>query len=309
MIEIMEQMISKISSLAMEGMLFEVSATPKPGLVDRSNCGAHRDMDYFTFMSSAAALHDSFDTFVKLGVTYNKQPIKNLLNPLRIAGIEAENKMFTFTRGINTHKGMIFTLGMLCGCAGWSLGKMPFTFQNLCGLVSEMCAGICEKEFSNLNKKSELTKGERMFLEYGCTGVRGEVEQGYPTVTQIALPIYQKFYEEKNDINDVLVQTLLHLIAKTCDTNIASRHDMDTCIFAQNCAKEVLRLGGIKTVEGKLAIEKMDEVFIKDYISPGGCADLLAVTHFLYQIEHTDLLKYNVVIENLDVERCLWNYR
>ena len=45
---------NKIAAFAVEGMLYEVTATPKPGLVDRANNGAHYDMDYFTFMSSAA---------------------------------------------------------------------------------------------------------------------------------------------------------------------------------------------------------------------------------------------------------------
>ena len=72
--DVMEIILNKISSLAMEGILFEVSATPKPGLVDRNNAGAHKDMDYFTFMSSAAALHDTFDIFVRLGWSIEMNP-------------------------------------------------------------------------------------------------------------------------------------------------------------------------------------------------------------------------------------------
>lgn len=107
--DVMEIILNKISSLAMEGILFEVSATPKPGLVDRNNAGAHKDMDYFTFMSSAAALHDTFDIFVRLGWEYRNEPIESLLQSLRCVGVKAEHRMFAFTNGVNTHKGMIFT--------------------------------------------------------------------------------------------------------------------------------------------------------------------------------------------------------
>lgn len=293
--DVMEIILNKISSLAMEGILFEVSATPKPGLVDRNNAGAHKDMDYFTFMSSAAALHDTFDIFVRLGWEYRNEPIESLLQSLRCVGVKAEHRMFAFTNGVNTHKGMIFTLGILCGCAGWAIGKMPLSTVNLSRLAARMCKGICMREYTDLEHKTTLTKGERMYLKYGCTGVRGEVEQGYPTVIQI-LPIYSKLRSVDICINDALVQTLLHLIADTCDTNILSRHDMQTALFARQCAKEALRLGGIFTEQGKESIENMDQVFIERYISPGGCADLLAVTHFIYSIENSELLKYNILI-------------
>ncbi len=291
-----EQICDKIAAFAVESMLFEVSATPKPGLVDRNNAGAHHDMDYFTFMSSAAALHESFDEFVWLGWQYQSHTIQELLPALRKSGKIAEQKMFTFTKGINTHKGMIFTLGILCGCAGWLIGKKILNFENLSALTIEMCQGICEKEYAGLEQKFELTKGERMYLQYGCTGVRGEVENGYQTINQFSLPIYTKLRKDGTDVNDSLVQTLLHLIAGTCDTNILSRHDMNTALYVKAYAEKVLRLGGIFTAEGKAAIEEMDQDFIENYISPGGCADLLAVTHFLYSLEQYSLFNKHFVL-------------
>lgn len=295
--DLRDEIINKIAALAMEAMLFEVSATPKPGLVDRSNCGAHKDMDYFTFMSSAAALHDSFDKMVRIGWEHRDEDLSQILQPLRNTGIEAEKKMFQFTKNVNTHKGMIFTLGILAGCAGWAINKMPLTYENLSRLSSKLCAGMCEKEYSNLDKKEHLTKGERMYLAYGITGARGEVEHGYKTVGNCSLPVYRKLRDEGVDVNSALVQTLLNLVAYTCDTNIISRHDEQTASFARDCAKQVLKKGGMFTKEGRKAIENMDKVFIEQYISPGGCADLLAVTHFIYSMETTEFIKYNVHIK------------
>lgn len=290
-------MLNKIASLAVEGMLYEVSATPKPGLVDRSNSGAHKDMDYFTFLSSAAALHDAFDVFVRTGWQYRNSSLGNLLEALREAGKKAEFQMFSFTHGVNTHKGMIFTLGILCGCAGWLLGKKPLTFEHLSACSAEMCKGICENDYAGLEKKEHLTKGERMYLEYGCTGVRGEVENGYPTIRNYSLPYYTELKETGVSNNDALVQTLLYLIAETCDTNILSRHDKAMLEHCQVYAKKVLNLGGIFTDKGKQELLKMDEDFIENYASPGGCADLLAVTHFVYSLEHAEVMKYNFIME------------
>ncbi len=212
-----DEMINKIASYAMEGMLFEVSATPKPGLVDRNNCGAHKDMDYFTFMSSAASLHATFENLVRAGWENRNRPIKELLSYMRSEGIDAEKKMFSFTKGVNTHKGMIFTLGMLCGCAGWALEKneLDLNYDVLSILVSEMCEGICAREFKEIENKENLTKGERMYVKYGCTGARGEVEGGFATVGEISLPQYRKLRDGGISVNDALVQTLLYLIAKT----------------------------------------------------------------------------------------------
>ncbi len=284
-----EEMMNKIASYAMEGMLFEVSATPKPGLVDRNNCGAHKDMDYFTFMSSAASLHATFENLVRLGWENREKPIRELLPYMRAEGVDAERKMFAFTKGVNTHKGMIFTLGMLCGCCGWALEKETLNYEVLSELVSEMCAGICAREFAGIEKKTNLTKGEKMYVKYGCTGARGEVESGFATVGSISLPKYRQFRDGGISVNDALVQTLLYLIAETVDTNIISRHDMETAQLAMKLAKDALELGGIFTADGRKAILDMDITFIEKYISPGGCADLLAVTHFLYSIEHLEI--------------------
>lgn len=297
-----EKMINKIASLAMESMLYEVSATPKPGLVDRNNCGAHYDMDYFTFMSSAASLHASFDEMIRLGFKYRNYPIQELFIFLRESGKKAEDKMFLFTKGVNTHKGMIFTLGILCGCAGWMLGKEKFECMRICEYASQMCRGICDKEYRDLDKKSHLTKGEKMYLAYGCKGVRGEVESGYQTVQNVSLPVYQKMREAGHNINDSLVQTLLALIAHTEDTNIISRHDRAVAQYARQYAGFALEKGGVLTDEGKRIIIEMDNHFIQKYISPGGCADLLAVTHFLYSLEKSGLINNYIIVDAMIIK-------
>ena len=275
-----------IGALAVEAMLYEVSATPKPGLVDRRNNGAHGDMDFFTFMSSAAALRKHFDGFAAIGQDNGGEPIEALLPHLQGAGLLAEKDMFRMTGGVNTHKGMIFSLGILTGTAGWALSRgEPLTAEHLCDLAAAMCKGLCARVYAKAGERVGRTKGEAMYFKYGVTGARGEAEGGFPTVRKIALPAYRELRAEGLGINGVLVETLLHIMAKSVDTNILGRHDMETMGYVQDSAAAALKKGGVRTVEGREAIDAMDGEFIRRWISPGGCADLLAITHFLYEIE------------------------
>ena len=274
-------------------MLCEVAATPKPGLVDRVNCGAHRDMDFFTFMASAAALHSAFDDMTQAGYSARGASSPCAVWPaLRAAGREAEARMFEATHGVNTHKGEIFSLGLLCGCAGWLAGQgEALSAENLTALAAEMCRGLCERELAPLREGEDQTKGEQMYLRYGCTGIRGEAESGFRTVREISLPVFRELMAGGTSVNDALVQTLLHLIAGTADTNILSRHDMETAEYARARARGVIDLGGVLTAEGRAGTEVMDRDFIARNISPGGCSDLLAVTYFLFRMEAQEAKK------------------
>ena len=281
-----KRMIDRIGACAVEAMLYEVSATPKPGLVDRANNGAHHDMDFFTFMSSAAALRGSFDAFARIGVQHQAGPLHEMLPALQQAGRTAEQQMFALTQGVNTHKGMIFSLGMLAGAAGRLAAQgETLTAEKLCRSVAALCTGITAAAYAGIREQGQLTKGEAMYLKYGVTGVRGEVENGFPTVRRAGLPVCRELREKGLAINDVLVGTLIALIAENQDTNILGRHDLETLQAVQQEAKDVLALGSVGTEAGRRAICRMDEEFIERYISPGGSADLVAVTHFLYEME------------------------
>ncbi len=270
-----------IGRLAIEAMLVEVSVTPKPGLVDRNNSGAHKDMDFFTFMKSATALRFCFDDCAFAAGNIKARP--RILKQLRDIGIEAEEEMFYLTRGINTHKGEIFSLGIVCGCAGYLMGrKKPVTVDNISETAKVICAGLCERDFAQTRKKSPglLTKGERAYLEYGITGVRGEAENGYPIVKNHGLPALRHYLADGLSMNDALAFTLIHIMAENLDTNIISRHDLNT-------AKEVMQISQGLIAEG-LSISKiraLDDEFIRRNISPSGSADLLAVTYFLHELE------------------------
>lgn len=286
-----KEFCEKISSFAIKSILYEVSATPKPGLVDRNNSGAHRDMDFFTFLSSSSVLSLYFYNCTNQGILFQSGDYRDLLKALRPLGIKAEEDMLKATKGVNTHKGMIFSQGIIAAASGSLYSEeKKLTLENMIGRIKKITKGI-SRELKDIEEKSQLTYGEKLFIKYGVKGIRGEVEEGFPTVVNYSYPVFKTLIGEKDyPINDILVQTLLSLMTGTKDSNILGRHDMETLKLVQARAKEALELGGVFTKLGKEFINKLDKEFIGKNISPGGAADLLAVTMMIYMIENGDII-------------------
>jgi triphosphoribosyl-dephospho-CoA synthase len=273
-----------IARLALKSLLYEVSVTPKPGLVDRYNSGAHQDMDFFTFMASGASLSFYFYHCAVKGSEYVGRDACKLFLALRGIGQDAEKAMFKATGGVNTHKGLIFSLGIICAAAACSMiestGKPDV--DSICKKVATMTEGLCQRELATLNKNSRLTNGEKLYRKYGLKGIRGEVESGFATVKSGSLPLLRKLKSEGHEeLNDLLVQVLLYLMTVNEDTNIAARHDPSTIDYVKKYAAKVLNHGGMLATQGKQMVYEMDEEFSRRNISPGGSADLLAVTIML----------------------------
>lgn len=280
-----EHIIRKLGEFASEAMLYEVSAYPKPGLVTPNSKGAHRDMDYFTFLSSVSALNFDMYRFAEEGFSNNTP--KEIFNNIRILGVKAEKAMLQKTKNINTHKGMIFLMGISLAATSKNIyeGK---DFSNIKGIIREMTEGIVDNELKNKNinygkeEKEEvdkkLTYGEKLYLKYGIKGVRGEVEQGIPTVFEYALPTYREL--SNMDERERLIHTLICIMAYCEDSTILHRNNIDKLYYVQEKAKHIISLGGVKSKSGKMEIENLDKEFCKNDISPGGCADLLAITVF-----------------------------
>lgn len=277
------EMVERIGQYAVSALLYEVAATPKPGLVDRLNSGAHRDMDFFSFMASSAALGPFFLDCARQGAQFEGEDPAALFSLLRSPGRAAEQSMLRATGGVNTHKGLIFSLGIISAAAAYSQRGDPACqsqqIERICETVSRMTRGICARELGQTTSGQNATYGERLYGEYGMKGVRGEAESGFGTVRAHALPVLNGLLScGKYSLNDALVQTLLHLIAVNDDTNIAARGGPGALCYAKEYASRVLAEGGALTQSGMEAVRQMDRDFIERNISPGGSADLLAVT-------------------------------
>jgi len=284
-----EQFFEQINFLAQKAILFEVSAAPKPGLVDRMNSGAHNDMNFLTFMESSASLGDVFLKCAKKGYEFKGENLKELLPLLRPIGIEAEKRMFKATNGINTHKGIIFSMGCISAVCGYLFREEKseeFKAEKVCEKVTLMTEGVSENELKDLHLKEKLTNGEKLFKKHKLKGIRGEVESGFETVRKSGLRELRKLSRKENiGSNDKMIQILISLMCITEDTNIVARHNIAALEYVQKYARQIYLNGGISAPEWKTRVEKMDQTFMEKNISPGGSADLLAVTLMLGMVE------------------------
>jgi len=280
--------VNKIGSIVLKSILLELSCTPKPGLVDRLNSGANRDMDFNTFIQSTSAIAYGFYQIIGLGMDFSRETGK-LLTELRKIGRIMEEKMFEATGGINTQKGLIFIEGLICASAGsLERKKMNLSTEMICQQIKIICKGIVDRDLRSLNQNNRgkiLTNGERLFLDEGISGIRGEAEKGFPTVRKVGLPVLQKGLKKGLSLNDACVQALISIMTITQDTNVISRSNLNFLKNkVQRKAKEILEIGGIYTEAGRKAIHDLDKLFIEKGINPGGSADLLAATITLHYL-------------------------
>lgn len=276
-----------VSALVTRALLDEVCTTPKPGLVDRANNGSHKDMDIFTFTASAAALAPYWGKCFQIGRETAGLPPEETFQTLKQAGQQAERTMFAATNGVNTHKGAIFTLGTICGAVGrlWrpeAPCRDPEAILAECGA---MVSAAVEADFAALNIGTARTAGERAYLAQGLTGARGEAAQGFPGVRDVALPALSAALEAGLSRNDAGAIALLHLIARGTDTNMVSRGGPER---AKKAAQDCARLLEGRPLPEMEEIARLDREFIRDNLSPGGCADLLAAAFFLKSWEEED---------------------
>lgn len=272
----------KISLLATQSLIDEALTTPKPGLVDARNNGSHKDMNIDTFIKSANALYPYFYNCVKIGQDTKELSPDEVFSLLRKEGVIAEKTMYDATGGVNTHKGAIYSLGVICGAVGrlWTSEKPLAATEEILSLCRKLVKESTKRDFATIDSS---TAGGRLYLKYGLRGIRGEVEEGFPSVMKFSLPMYSKALEKGMSHNDAGVLSLLHLIANVGDTNLYSRGGTEGMEYAKNSARELLIKSLCPTRE---EIEALDDNFIEKNLSPGGCADLLAVTYFLHKTKN-----------------------
>lgn len=273
-----------IGNCAWRALLEEVYTTPKPGLVDLMSSGAHKDMDVHTFERSADALRPYFVQMAFQGISM-KCTEEELFRQIRKTGIAAERAMYRATEGVNTHKGLIFTLGIFSAAAGRCLSYHGAVTQELLRSTQiAMTKKILTEELAQPVRKETLSNGEKNYRNYGTAGVRGEALLGYPSIWSYALPALVQGRQEGRDDNCVKLQTLLILMSITEDSNIIARHDPKVLRRVQKEAADFLAAGGTYAEGSLLRLASMDGKYIRENISAGGCADLLAAAIFLEKI-------------------------
>ena len=193
--------------------------------------------------------------------------------------------MLCATGGVNTHKGAIFSMGILCG----ALGRLERTdWANPERVLTECAAmtkGVVSDDYVNLTPETAKTAGQKLYLQYGITGVRGQAEAGFPAVRNVGLPKLEAGLALGKSVNDSGCAALIAMLAQTVDTNMIHRGSYE---IQQEIMKKLSALLETEPFPSGETLEALDREFVEKNLSPGGTADLLAMVYMLHFLKEED---------------------
>lgn len=282
-----------IAHLATQALQAELDTTPKPGLVDKDNNGAHRDMDYALMQRSIDTLHPYFVKLALLGFA-DTLPTHTAIRDI---GIEAERAMLSATNGVNTHKGALFSMGLAVVAAAHEERKIATNEEqilkernggedvlvSLQTTIKALAASFPDTSGTHGSKAKLLSKG--------TTAIKGALDnarEGYEMLFAEWLPFYIERRKERDA--HTLHKTLLRIMCDLDDTNVIYRTDLATAEEVKQEARALLdSFSKAHTAEDKekriaaelLALKDMDKRYTARNISPGGAADMLSLTIFI----------------------------
>lgn len=264
-----------IAAQAVDCLLLELETYPKPGLVSHIDAGSHTDMDADTLRRSATALGPYLCALAEAGARNSD------MGRLRVIGIEAEAAMREVTAGVNTHRGAIFGLGLLCAAAG---ARWSGTVESAAPLGSVVARRWGKEILSGpVTLRSHGLEARR---RYGAGGARCQAADGFPSVYSVGLPaLKQAAIMAPTDAEAVRVHACFSLIAAVEDTNLLHRGGTAGLCFAQSAARSFLDRGGVSQRDWRVRARTVHEAFVQRRLSPGGSADLLAMSLFVQAIE------------------------
>ena len=252
-----------IAHLATQALQAELDTTPKPGLVDKDNNGAHRDMDYALMQRSIDTLHPYFVKLALLGFA-DTLPSHTAIRDI---GIEAERAMLAATNGVNTHKGALFSMGLAVVAAAHEKNT-----DSLQTTIKALAASFPDTNGTHGSKAKLLSKG--------TTAIKGALDnarEGYEMLFAEWLPFYIERRKERDA--HTLHKTLLRIMCDLDDTNVIYRTDLATAEEVKQEARALL------DNFSKAALKDMDRRYTARNISPGGAADMLSLTAFIGSIQ------------------------
>lgn len=268
-----------IADKAVGALLDEVATWPKPGLVSHVDNGSHNDMDAAMLKASAETLRPFFAELATAGAEGAG------MARLRSIGLRAEAAMLAATGGVNTHRGAIFGLGLLCAAAGTvaeiSAGSAPVAPLRLGDIVIWRWAAEIERGPIPL-----FSHGAGALRRHGAGGARAEAAGGFRNVYEVAWPALRQGRSlQPDDPNAARVQACFALITAVQDTNLLHRGGEEGMRFACEAASSFLSQGGVGAADWRARAAAVHARFVARRLSPGGCADLLAMALFVDALE------------------------
>ncbi|WP_059410561.1 triphosphoribosyl-dephospho-CoA synthase [Cupriavidus basilensis] len=268
-----------LADLAVAALLDEAALSPKPGLVDGRGSGAHADLDLDLMCRSARALHPAFAAMAAAGLRAARPGVA-LRETLGALGREAEAAMMRATGGVNTHRGAIWSLGLLVGAAGWHQQPRATRSPHSAHAVARTAGAVARLPDRHRPARTGH-KGERACLDYGVRGARGQAQAGFPHVLRAGLPELRRSRARGDAEPSARVNALLAIMSRLDDTCVLARAGRDGLALMQSGAARVLDAGGIATLPGRRLLRALEAGMLACNASPGGAADLLAATFFL----------------------------
>jgi triphosphoribosyl-dephospho-CoA synthase len=270
----------ELADLAVAVLLEEAELTPKPALVDSRGNGTHLDLDLARLQRSALALRDGFGTIARAAA--DQQPSLRLRARLARIGREMEQRMLAATGGSNAHRGAIWALGLLVAAAARRRSdRKPASL----GAAAAVLARLPDTGKAGRPADRPPSHGERARLRYGAVGARGEAQAAFPHAIRVGLPMLRAARARGVPEDCARLDALMAIMATLDDTCLLHRGGRAALEAAKARARAVLRAGGTGVPAGQQRLNRLHVELMARWASPGGSADLLAVTLFLDRLE------------------------
>jgi len=273
----MEQHIARC---AVRALYAELVLEPKPGLVSLRDNGSHTDMTAATFVKSLFALRHYFGHMARAGA--QAQPF----GCLQALGLDAEARMLTATGGVNTHRGAVFALGLLCAAAG-RLSKQGdvLTAQGLRDCLVSQWGQALRARAEAAARSAPVSNGQRAARRFGLRSAAEEAAMGFPTLFEITLPALQAALQAGHAPRAARVQAFFATMAVLDDTNVAHRGGWEGVQFVKNSAQAFLDAGGVAQAHWLQPARAIHTACVARRLSPGGAADVLAAACWLHEVQ------------------------
>ncbi len=262
---------------AIAALYDELALESKPGLVSFADSGSHHDMDAGTFLRSLFALRHFFVRVAAQGAR------SDAFEPLESLGIAAEARMLHATGGVNTHRGAIFTLGLLCAAAG--AAQDAGLACNATTLRATLRARWGAALASRAATRALDTHGARATRQHGLRSASEEAAQGLPTLFDHVLPALRDARRAGADDRGARLHALFTAMAEVDDTNLVHRGGLQGLCDARRLAREFLADGGGLSADAPERAARVHAAFVERRLSPGGAADLLAAACWIERVE------------------------
>lgn len=271
-----------VAACAERSLLAELGTWPKPGLVSDVDNGSHTDMDAALFRRSAAAIRPFYRDLAAAGAENAG------MSTLRAIGLRAEHAMLEATRGVNTHRGAIFGLGLLCAAAGLRALRQAQRHEDASLTLGRLVALRWGRDIVNGPRLAD-SHGELAARRYGAGGARREAAHGFPSVYRVGLPALTATPQRRSAAKalsaQARVQACFAVIAVLEDTNLLHRGGSGGLQFAQRAAQHFLDDGGVRQAHWPARAAAVHRAFVARRLSPGGAADVLAMSLFAAALE------------------------